>query len=92
MIADDVRGVPVGGLLRRVALAWALQERRLLGAPAPDVAVDWARAPQARLATLAPYAEWSPPVPRVDGGRLFWISDGYLVDEQFPAVHAGEPG
>ena len=84
VIADDVRGVPVGGFLRRVALAWALQERRLLGTPAPDVAVDWARTPQARLAMLAPYAEWAPPVPRVDGGRLFWVSDGYLVDEHFP--------
>lgn len=84
VIADDIRGVPVTGLLRRVALAWALQERRLLVAPPIDAAVDWARAPQARLAKLAPYAEWSPPVPRVDGGRLFWISDGYLLDERFP--------
>ena len=84
VIADDVRGVPVTGLLRRIALAWALQERDLLGAPAPDVSVDWARAPQLRLATLAPYAEWSPPVPRVDGGRLYWISNGYVADNHFP--------
>lgn len=84
VIADDIRGVPVTSVLRRVALAWALQERRLLSAPALDVAVDWARTPQARLAKLAPYAEWSPPVPRVDGGRLYWISDGYLADERFP--------
>jgi hypothetical protein len=84
VISDDVRGVPVGGLPRRVALAWALQERRLLGTPAPDATVDWVRAPQARLAKLAPYAEWAPPVPRVDGGRLVWISDGYLVEEHFP--------
>ena len=84
VIADDVRGVPVTGLLRRIALAWALQERDLLGAPPPDVSVDWARAPQLRLATLAPYAEWSPPVPRVDGGRLYWISNGYVADTHFP--------
>ncbi len=84
VIADDVRGVPVTGLVRRVVLAWALQERSLLAAPAPDAAVDWARAPQARLAMLAPYAEWSPPVPRVEGGRLLWVSDGYLLDEHFP--------
>ncbi len=84
VIADDVRGVPVTGLLRRIALAWALQERDLLGAPAPDVAVDWARAPQLRLAMLAPYAEWSPAAPRVDGGRLYWISNGYIADDHFP--------
>jgi hypothetical protein len=84
VVADDVRGVPVTGLVRRVALAWALQERDLLDAPAPDVAVDWARAPQLRLATLAPYVEWSPPLPRVDGGRLYWISNGYVADDHFP--------
>ena len=84
VVADDVRGVPVTGLLRRVALAWALQEQDLLAPSAPDVAVDWARAPQLRLAKLAPYADWSAPVPRVDGGRLYWISDGYLVDNHFP--------
>ena len=84
VVADDIRGVPVAGLLRRLALAWALQEQGLLVAPAPDVAVDWARTPQLRLAKLAPYAQWSVPVPRVDGGRLYWISDGYLVDDHFP--------
>jgi len=84
VIADDVRGVPLGGPARRVALAWALQERSLLGTPVPDATVDWARTPQERLAKLAPYAEWSPPVPRVDGGRLFWVSDGYLIDDHFP--------
>ena len=84
VMADDVRGVPVTGLLRRIALAWALQERTLLAGTPPDVAVDWARAPQLRLATLAPYAEWSPAVPRVDGGRLYWISNGYIADENFP--------
>ena len=84
VIADDVRGVPLTSLVRRVALAWALQERGLLGAPAPEAAVDWARGPQDRLAKLAPYAEWSPPVPRVEGGRLVWVSDGYLMDGHFP--------
>ena len=86
VIADDVRGVPVTGLLRRIALAWALQERDAARrAPAPDVAVDWARAPQLRLATLAPYAEWSAAVPAARRWRdCYWISNGYIADEHFP--------
>jgi hypothetical protein len=92
VMADDVRGVPVRGRLRRLALAWALQERRLLGAPPPGAAIDWARAPQARLAKLAPYAEWSPPVPRVDGQRLIWVSDGYLAGAHFPLSSRAQLG
>ncbi len=83
-LGPSVRRVPVGGPLRRLALAWALQEQQLLSAQPAGAEVDWARAPRARLAKLAPYAEWSAPVPRLDGDRLLWVADGYVASARYP--------
>ena len=94
MVASGMHGVPLDGLVRQVALGWALQEGSVLLGPNGGRTVDWARSPQARLAKLAPFADWSAPVPRVDGGRLYWVADGYVVDRHFPLTarinHDGE--
>jgi hypothetical protein len=83
-IGTDGPGVPVHGWLRRVILAWALQAGDLLGGLPPGVRVDWALSPDERLARLAPYAEWSVPVPRIIGGDVLWLADGYLAASVFP--------
>ena len=52
----DRRGIEVGGVGRRVMLAWALQAGRLLSDLPPGSKVDWRLSPSERLAALAPFA------------------------------------
>ena len=59
VIGTDIRGVPAGGLVRRAALAWALQEPDLLQPPSGQVSVDWARDPRERVLKLAVWVERS---------------------------------
>jgi hypothetical protein len=80
----DGPGVPADGLFRRLTLAWALQAGGLLGQQASGARVDWALAPEERLARLTPFAEWGAAVPRVIDGELVWLADGYLAPGTFP--------
>ncbi|HEU4829966.1 MAG TPA: UPF0182 family protein [Gemmatimonadales bacterium] len=85
-VGDIGHGVPVGSVARRLALAWALQARELLG-PAPGtLRIDWALSPGQRLATLAPFASWSGVRARVVNGNALWIADGYVVEAGYPLV------
>jgi hypothetical protein len=77
-------GVRVGGALRRVVLAWALQSSSLLGKVESDARARWYLTPAARLDRLAPFASWSVAVPRIVNGNLVWISDGYIASQTFP--------
>ncbi|HEU5040630.1 MAG TPA: UPF0182 family protein, partial [Gemmatimonadales bacterium] len=77
-------GVPLAGLVRRLALAWALQAGGVLGRQGDGARVDWALAPEERLARLAPFADWGAAVPRLVEGELFWVADGYLATGTFP--------
>jgi hypothetical protein len=83
-IGTDGSGVPVQGWLRRVVLAWALQAGELLGGLPPGSRVDWALAPEERLARLAPFAEWGVAIPRIIDGDVVWLADGYLAAAAFP--------
>jgi hypothetical protein len=76
-------GVPLGGFFRRVALAWALQDGRLLAARR-DERAGWYLDPAARLDHAVPFAAWRDPYAWIDGGRLFWVVNGYLTAEAFP--------
>jgi hypothetical protein len=80
----DDPGVPLDTWPRRIPLAWTLQAPELLSPLPPDARVDWALSPAARLARLAPFAEWGDAVARVVDGELVWIADGYLVVPAFP--------
>jgi hypothetical protein len=80
----DRRGVELGGLARRIMIAWALQAGRLLSDVAPGAKVDWRLSPSERLAALAPFARWGEPVPRVVNRGLVWIAHGYLAPRAFP--------
>lgn len=83
-VGRDSSGVPAGGILRRLALTWALQAN-LLRTPA-DNRVTWRMDPGERLRAMAPFAEWSVPRPRIVAGQLVWLSDGYLHAGSFPGV------
>jgi hypothetical protein len=83
-IGEGVTGTPVGEGVRRLFLAWALQDGRLLGHLPGDAKVQWERTPLGRLRRLAPFADWVSAVPRLVDGDLVWIADGYLASERFP--------
>ncbi|HEX6644473.1 MAG TPA: UPF0182 family protein [Gemmatimonadales bacterium] len=79
-------GLEVGGVGRRLALAWALQAGELLGPVAGQVRIDWGLSPGQRLATLAPFATWSGVRARVVNGAVVWIADGYVSAAGYPLV------
>jgi len=83
-IGTGVPGAVVGGAIRRLLLAWALQDGRLLGRVDRDTRVQWERTPLGRLRRLAPFAEWVSAAPRIVAGELVWVADGYLTARHFP--------
>jgi hypothetical protein len=83
-IGVGVPGAAVGGGLRRLLLAWALQDGRLLGRLERDARVQWERTPLGRLRRLAPFADWVSATPRIVDGELVWVADGYLTARHFP--------
>jgi hypothetical protein len=80
----DRKGVEVGGWPRRVMLAWALQAGGLLRKLPPRARVDWRLSPGERLASLAPFARWGEPAPRIVNRALVWVVDGYVAPRTFP--------
>ncbi|HOX20085.1 MAG TPA: UPF0182 family protein [Gemmatimonadales bacterium] len=84
LVDSGPNGLAVGGLGRRVVLAWALQAPRLLGASAPEARVRWHLGPRSRLERLAPFASWEAPRLLVLGGSFVWIAHGYLASATFP--------
>ncbi len=77
-------GPELGGALRRILLAWALQAPELLGSVPEGDRVAWHREPGDRLTRLAPFAQWSSAWAAIVGGRLLWLADGYVSTETFP--------
>lgn len=77
-------GVRLGVGLRRLALGWAFQSGRILGAGASQLEAFAYLDPARRLERLAPFATWATPVPRLIGGELVWLVDGYLPIEAYP--------
>jgi hypothetical protein len=78
-------GLLLGGLLRRLLLAWALQSPPLMDrrTSVSDRLLIWRDVPD-RLAHLYPFATFEPPRPVLADGRLVWLADGYLASARFP--------
>lgn len=83
-------GAPPGGLLRRLALAWALQSPQVLSKErVPDTAiVSWNRDIVRRLERYAPFARFEHPRPVVLRGRLVWVANGVVWASAFPLAPA----
>jgi len=81
-------GVALSGLWRRVALAWTLQSVELTRDTTADQLLLWRRGATERFTRLVPFADFEPPEPLLAGGRLWWVSYGYLGSEIFPLVAA----
>lgn len=77
-------GVALSGPVRRVALAWGLQTGAPLRA-AEDQRIAWRLDPESRLARVGPFASWGRPRAHLMDGELFWLADGFLAADRFPA-------
>jgi len=78
-------GLRLGGVLRRLLLAWALQSPPLLDrrTSVSDRLLIWRDVPD-RLARVYPFATFDPPRAVLLNGRLVWVADGYLASARFP--------
>jgi len=78
-------GLRLGGRLRRLLLAWALQATPLLDrrTSLADRLLIWRDVPD-RLARLYPFATFDPPRAVLANGRVLWLADGYLASARFP--------
>ena len=76
-------GVSVGGVFRRIVLAWSRQGGRLL-MQGSDTKVDWHLNPSERAAALLPMASWLPADVMILEGRPAWVVQGVLPLDRFP--------
>ena len=78
-------GLRLGGFMRRLLLAWALQMPPLLDrrTSVADRLLVWRDVPR-RLARLYPFTTFDAPRAALVDGRLLWIADGYLASARFP--------
>src|SRR5690606_9936862 len=76
-------GVRVGGPLRRVALAWALQAPGVLTLDS-DTEIDWWLDPRDRTGALVPALEWRATGLALGSGEPAWILSGFATIEHAP--------
>lgn len=83
--AAGPQGLRLGGFLRRLLLAWALQMPPLLDrrTSVADRLLIWRDVPR-RLARLYPFTTFDAPRAALVNGRLLWLADGYLASARFP--------
>ncbi|HRP08750.1 MAG TPA: UPF0182 family protein, partial [Gemmatimonadales bacterium] len=74
-------GVRVGGVLRRLAIAWALQAPGILSLPR-DTEIDWWLDPRDRARALVPALEWRAVGATMSNGDLVWILAGMSTLER----------
>jgi hypothetical protein len=86
--AGRVSGIPLRGLWRRAALAWALQSPELARAVSDGLHLLWRRDAGERLRRLAPFARFAPARPVLRDGALWWLCYGYVSSASFPLVRA----
>lgn len=84
---DYPEGIEVGGLLRRLALAWRFRDADLLFSDEVSSTSRFAfrRQVTERIRTVAPMLtvpSW--PYPVIHDGRVVWVSDAYTHSRTFP--------
>lgn len=80
-------GVPVGGLLRKLAFALRFRSTDLMLSSyvTPESKVLFGRNILQRVGLLAPFLTLdSDPYPAIIEGRLVWIVDGYTTSDHYP--------
>ena len=86
---DYPQGIEVGGLLRRLALAWRFRDTDLLFSDEVSATSRFAfrRQVTERIRNVAPMLTVpSRPYPVIHEGRVVWISDAYTHSRSFPVA------
>lgn len=82
------RGVELGGLVRRLAFAWAFQSANLLLSDdiGPTSRIVYRRTVVERARAAAPFLHFAgeSPHPVVHDGHIVWIVDGYTQSSTYP--------
>ena len=84
---DGEGGIPVGGLMRRLAFAWRYRDVNLLisGLIHEDSRVLLNTDIQSRVQKLAPFLLYDhDPYAAIVDGRVTWIWDAYTASDRFP--------
>jgi uncharacterized membrane protein (UPF0182 family) len=81
-------GVPMGGFLRRLALAWAFQSKNIFLSDevSSTSRIVFGRSVLERARSVAPFLFFGSdsPHPVVHRGRIVWMVDGYSASPAFP--------
>lgn len=81
-VANEAEGgIRLGGIGRRLLLAWGTQSGATLVGAGGDRALWWRMSPRERVARLFPAAWWDEARPAVVSGRLLWVMDGWVTAE-----------
>jgi uncharacterized protein len=84
---EGTSGVPIKGLLRRVALAVNFGEYNLFGSNliTPESQILFVRDVRDRAAKLAPFLHLdADPYPVAVGGRVVWVIDAFTTTDRYP--------
>lgn len=84
---DGEGGLPLGGIVRRLALALRFKSLNLLVSdlPAKDAKIHFRRDLMSRLQTLTPFLVYdSDPYPVLADGQIDWIADAYTCSTAYP--------
>lgn len=88
---DFPEGIPMGGGLRKLALAWRFQDWNLLLASevGPDSRLLHRRQVVERARAVAPFLRYpAEPYPVIADGKVHWILDGFTTSPSFPLASA----
>jgi uncharacterized membrane protein (UPF0182 family) len=86
-LSDLPSGIQLGGLMRKLALAWRFREANLLFASevSSESQFVFRRSVAERALAIAPFLRFlEDPYPVVYQGRIFWILDGFTTTRSFP--------
>jgi len=86
-LSDLPAGVRLGGLFRKVALAWRLRDANLLFSSevSPESQLVFRRSVVERASAIAPFLRFmEDPYPVILQGRIVWILEGFTATRSFP--------
>ena len=90
---DYPEGISLGGLFRKLALAWHLQQANLLfaGEVNADSRVVLHRGITERVERIAPFLRFPEgPYPVIHEGRVVWVMEGFTATRYFPLARTFE--
>jgi uncharacterized membrane protein (UPF0182 family) len=88
---DFPTGIPMGGLLRKLLVAWHLQEANFLfaGEVEADSRLVLYRSVVERVQRIAPFLRYPDlPYPVIHQGRVVWMVEGFTATRYFPLARA----